>query len=61
MVRHFPGHLCFHCETVIAAFLASRGTLPMSNPPATEPIRESDAWFSKRPPMETVPATSTYL
>ena len=19
VVRHFPGHLCFHCETVIAA------------------------------------------
>lgn len=61
VVRHFPGHLCFHCETVIAAFLASRETLPQSDPPATEPmIREPVALFGERPPMETVPAASTY-
>ena len=59
LVRHFPGHLCFHCETVIAAFLASRETL--SNPPATEPIRKPDACFGERPAMETVPAASAYL
>ena len=61
LVRHFPGHLCFPCETVIATFLASRGTLAISNPTATEPIREPDACFGERPPMEIVPAASTYL
>ena len=60
-VRHVPGHLCFHCETVVAAFLASRGTLSISNPPATEPIWEPDDWFGKRPPMEIVRAASAYL
>ena len=59
VVRHFPGHLCFHCETVVAVFLASRGTL--SNPPTTAPTRESDACFGERLPMELVPAASTYL
>ena len=59
LVRHFPGHLCFHCETVIATFLASRGAL--SNPPATEPTREPGACFGERPSTETVPAAGTYL
>ena len=61
LVRHFPGHLCFHCETVIAAFLASRETLSRSNPPAAEPTREPDACFGERPAMETVPAAGTYI
>ena len=61
LVRHFPGHLCFHCETLIAEFLASRKTLPMRNPPAAEPIWEPDDWFGKRPPMDVVPAASAYL
>ena len=61
VVRHFPGHLCIHCETVIAAFLASRGALSISNPPAAEPTREPDAWFGERRPIEIVPAASTYL
>ena len=56
VVRHFPGHLYFHCETVIAAFLAGRKTRPMSNPPVAEPIWEPTDWFGKRPPMALVPA-----
>ena len=52
---------CERCETVIAAFQACRGTLSPSNPPAAEPIWEPDDWFGKRPPMEIVPAASTYL
>ena len=61
LVRHFPGHLCFHCETVIAEFLASRETLPKSPPPAAEPVWEPVEWFGKRPPMDLVPAASAYL
>ena len=61
VVRHFPGDLCFHCETVIAAFLESRKPLPKTTPPAAEPIWEPDDWFGKRPPMDVVPAASTYL
>ena len=57
VVRHFPGDMCFHCETV----LASRKTLPMSNPPAAEPIWELDDWYDERPPMEFVTAASVYL
>ena len=61
VVRHFPGDVCFHCETVLAAFLASRKTLPVSNPPAAEPIWEPDDWYDERPPMEFVTAASVYL
>ena len=61
LVRHFPGHLCFHCETVIAEFLASRQVLPPNSPPAAEPIRELRDGFGKRPPMDIVPAASAYL
>ena len=33
VVRHFPGDMCFHCEMVLAEYLASRKNLPASNPP----------------------------
>ena len=52
---------CQRCQSVIAAFLASRGTVSIGNPPAAEPTRESDVWVGERPPMETVPAASTYF
>ena len=61
VVRHFPGDLCFHCETVLGEFLESRKTLPMSNWPAAEPIWEPDEWFGKRPPMDHIPTASAYL
>ena len=61
VVKHFPGNLCFNCETVLAAFLAGRKTLPMSNPTATEPIREPDDGFGRRPPMDLIRTASTYL
>ena len=55
VVRHFPGDLCFHCETVTAAFLASRKILPTSNSPAAEPIWEPGDRFGKRPQVDLVP------
>jgi hypothetical protein len=61
VVRHFPGHLCFHCETVLAEFLANRQDHSEDSPPATEPVWEPDDWFGKRPPMDVVPAASAYL
>ena len=50
-----------YCETVLAEYLASRKTLPVSNPPAAEPIWEPDDWYDQRPPMEFVRAASVYL
>ena len=61
VVRHFPGHLCFHCETLIAEYLANRQVLSPIPPPAAEPIWEPPDWFGKRPPMDVVPAASAYL
>ena len=49
------------CETVLAEYLPSRKTLPVSNPPAAEPIWEPDDWYDQRPPMEFVRAASVYL
>ena len=61
LVRHFPGHLCFHREDLIAEFLAGRETLPKSPPSRAEPIWEPAEWFGKRPPMDIVPAACAYL
>ena len=61
LVRHFPGHLCFHCEDLIAEFLAGRETLPKGPPSRAEPIWEPAEWFGKRPPMDVVPAARAYL
>ena len=56
-----PGRLCFHCENLIAEYLASRETLAQNPSPSAEPIWEPDEWFGKRPPMDFVPAASAYL
>lgn len=56
LVRHFPGHLCFHCEDLIAEYLANRHVL---SPPAAEPIWKPR--FGKRPPLDVVPAAIAYL
>ena len=61
VVRHFPGHLCFRCETLIAEFLASRRDHSEESPPAAEPDWEPRDWFGKRPPTDVVPAASAYL
>ena len=60
VVRHFPGDLCFHCETVTAAFLASRKILPTSNFPAAEPIWEPGDRFGKRPQVDLIPTADAY-
>ena len=39
VVRHFPGHMCFHCETVVAEFLADCKTPPKSFSPAGETVQ----------------------
>ena len=68
VVRHFPGDLCFHCETVTAAFLASRKTLATSNSPAAEPIgslatgsANALRWTSFPPPTPTYERPSAVL
>ena len=49
VVRHFPGHLCFHCEDLIAEYLTSREADLKNASPAAEPMWEPDDWFGKRP------------
>lgn len=61
LVRHFPGHLCFHCENLVAQYLASRQTGARNPTPAAEPIWEPDQWFGKRPPMDLIQAARAYL
>lgn len=61
LVQHFPGHLCFYCESLIAEYLANRQLLSPISPPAAEPIWEPRDWFGKRPPMDVVPAAIAYL
>ena len=61
VVRHLPGHLCFHCETLVAEYLASREAASQNASPAAEPMWEPDDRFGKRPRMDLVPAASAYL
>ena len=61
VVRHFPGHLCFHCETLIAEYLASRRDQSENSQPAAEPDWEPRDWFGIHPPMDVVPHVSSYL
>ena len=61
VVRHLPGHLCFHCETLIAEYLASRRDQSENSQPAAEPDWELRDWFGKRHPMDVVPPVSVYL
>lgn len=61
VVRHFPGHLCFRCETLIAEYLASHRDHSEHSQPAAEPVWKPRDGFGKRPPMDVVPTASAYL
>ena len=56
VVRHFPGDLSFHCETL----LADRKTRPVKLPPS-EPIRQPDDEFRQHPLIDLITAASAYF
>ena len=61
VVRHYPGHLCLHCEILIAEYLAGRHMPSKYCSPAGEPIWEPRYWFGKSLATEIVPAACTYV
>jgi len=60
VVRHFPGDLCFHCETLLTDFLANRKTPPKRLPPSA-PLQKPGERSAHHSSTEIIPAASAYL